>query len=963
MANSINPILKSLFLPNTDSDIIDSYAGLAQRAQDRTFGMLEEEVVIVDTETTGLDLQNCELIQIAACRIHENKIIERFNEFIKPKKEIPSFIENLTGISNEMVANARSADEVIDKFSDFVHGSPIVAHNVAFDRHFLEREAQGRYLTDLWIDSLTVSRIALPRLKNHKLATLAEAFGAPRVSHQADDDVEALAFVWRVLLTALSEMPLGYLERMAHLDPETPWSLRPIFSYLAGENPGVPFSLKAIREERLKRLSLDNKRDYFELESYDFLDDKDLKEEFSKTGILGSMYPSYEPRLEQVAMSLEINKAFRTSCHSAIEAGTGVGKSIAYLLPALYLAKKNKVTTGVATKTNTLMDQLVSKELPSLQEAFDEPISYLALKGYEHYPCLRKLDHLANAQNKDSSEDVLNMIATLYAFSSQTSYGDIDQINLNWKHLPKHEVTTTSHECTKKYCPYYPQSCFVHGIRKAAEHADIVVTNHALLLRDVSSEGMILPPIRHWVIDEAHSFEQEARKQWAKSFSYMEVLGLLDAIGTVRSQALGQLSKLAQAHAGGTLLMAAISKAASQTSSVSTVLASFFSEVKALAHLSKQSDAYHAQTLWLSAELRSSQAWQEIVEIGYSLIDHMEKLFNLLNDAYKLALDIDEEGFYEISLVIPRLKEAMDSLMLVLLGENKDYTYSVQLDRRDQVLSESLDAEPLEVGQMIAKDFYPENSSVVFTSATIAVDENFDHFLDSVGLRELDRGDYHTLQLQSSYDYERNMSIIVAKDLSQPNTRNYLSDMEEFLYKTHVSMQGACLTLFTNRKEMEYLHKSLKTRLENEGLELICQLKNTSIKYVREAFLEDERTSLFALKSFWEGFDAVGDTLRCVIIPKLPFPSPNNPLSKERSLRDQRAWIHYDLPETILSVKQAAGRLIRSSSDTGCLILADSRVVHKSYGKLFLRSLPKKDYLLLGNDELDSYLRMWNTIN
>ena len=185
--------------------------------------------------------------------------------------------------------------------------------------------------------------------------------------------------------------------------------------------------------------------------------------------------------------------------------------------------------------------------------------------------------------------------------------------------------------------------------------------------------------------------------------------------------------------------------------------------------------------------------------------------------------------------------------------------------------------------------------------------------------------------------------------------------MTDLLFDVHTSMEGSVLTLFTNRREMERVYADLKPRLEEAGLEVVCQERGSSPRQLRERFLAEKRLSLMALKSFWEGFDAAGDTLRCVVIPKLPFASPQDPLVKERELREDRAWWRYSLPDAVLSVKQAAGRLIRTAGDTGVLVLADSRLVTKRYGRDFINSLPSHNIQRLETENVGKYIRMWRT--
>lgn len=967
-------------LPGTDPDIIARYATLKERSVGRTFGLLEDDIIVLDTETTGLDFDSCELIQVAAARLRGPEVVETFVEFIKPSVPIPEQIVQLTGISDEDVAHARPAGAVVADLVGFIGGLPVVAHNAEFDRKFLEREAQDGWITDFWVDSLALSRIALPRLSSHRLARLADAFDLGKVTHSADDDVASLCDLWRLLLTALSDMPTGFCNRMAHLHANHEWSLRPVFAYLAGEMPNAPFSLGAVRDERIAYDKAPAKADFCELSLVRLPAREQVTAAFGPDGLVGRMYAEYEPRPEQVAMAREVHAAFTTSTHRAIEAGTGVGKSVAYLVPAALTAQEAGITVGVATKTNALMDQLMQKELPGLSAVLEKPLRYCALKGYDHYPCLRKLERFAASADEELiTEASLTMTATIYAFACQSSSGDLDCINFTWRHVPRGEVTTTSSECVRRLCPYYPQRCFVHGARRRAEGSDIVVTNHALLFRDVNAEGAILPPIRHWIVDEAHSVEQEARRQWALSISYPDLSGALDMLGTVRGGALGQLVKVAQAEAGGTLLMAAINKAASAASAVSVVAATFFNDIKNLRVLDTSRGGYDTIELWIGANVRASELWGQVSETGGALARRLDELLKLCREVLEIVeRDVAAEagggaaagvgtvggagaqGASELGGIVTNLQAMHEALLLALAGESEHHVLSAHLDRRETHLVEALVAERLDVGGVFADEWYPELESVVYTSATIAVKDDFRHFDKAVGFDRLDRGAYKNVQLDSSYDYNRQMSVVLAHDLPQPNTPQYLTKMERFLYDVHVGMGGSTLTLFTNRREMEQIYRKIEPLLAAQGLTLACQMRGTSPRQLREQFLEDESTSLFALKSFWEGFDAAGDTLRCVVIPKLPFPNPNNPLSKERGVRDSSSWVHYDLPETVLSVKQAAGRLIRTSTDTGCLILADTRLIQKGYGATFLQSLPKKEHITLGSDEIGDYLRLWN---
>lgn len=954
-------------LPGTPQQVIDAYATLAARAETRSFGLIEDDVVVLDTETTGLSHRENELIEIAAARLRGREIVDRFDTFVKPSGLIPAEITELTSITNADVAHAPSAEGAVAALAEFVGGAPVIAHNAAFDRGFIEAVSGGSEVSDIWIDSLALSRIALPRLSSHKLASMAELFGCASVSHRANADVEALCGVWRILLCGLDDLPLGLMRRLADMHPDVPWSYRPIFSFLAGSHPDAVFSLVSARHDILAADSSSAagssaRIDADELPGLNLPSREEVEACFEPDGLVNRMYPGYEPRMEQVQMAAEVRDALATSSHRVIEAGTGVGKSIAYLVPFAQAAKRNNITVGIATKSNNLADQLMYRELPRLAREIEGGLTYCALKGYDHYPCLRKLERLARASEVHTTRDpadTLTAIAVIYAYACQSPAGDLDGLGIRWRSVRKADLTTSSRECARRLCPFYPDKCMVHGSRRRAARADVVVTNHSLLFRNVAADGKILPPIRHWVVDEAHSIEGEARRQWAVTVSADESRSIFERLGGARIGSLGRITRDLAASDAATLFMGLTAKATSSTQRASLAMADLFDAVRDLARSARSDSGYDTANMWIGREVRESAAWGVFAEVANTAIDALDEASKNLASLVETVAEEKPELVADVADGQRRLKELHDGLKLVVEGTNDRYVYSCQVNRRIKAGGESLSAERLDIGEALAENWLPEMHTAIFASATMTVSGSFDHFTHAVGLDRLGRESFQTLHLDSSYDFERNMAVVVAGDIPDPRNRAaYLDALENLLVDVHVAMGGSTLTLFTNRRDMEELFDRVSPRLSKGGLALDCQKKNTSAKILRDRFLSDETSSLFALKAFWEGFDAAGDTLRCVVIPKLPFSSPTDPLSCERGVREDRAWARYSLPEAVLEVKQAAGRLIRTSTDAGVLVLADSRLVTKGYGKKFLSSLPAA-YQRIESSQVGRYLELW----
>lgn len=963
----------------TPASIRERYHALATLAEASDFGVLDQDVVVIDTETTGVSFKSDELTQIAAARMVHGQITEWYVSFVNPGKPIPEDIQRLTGIGPQDVQDAPSPAEALAELAAFVGGSDLVAHNAAFDRHFITRHREGAPLrSNAWIDSLDLARVALPRLASHRLIDLVHAFGAPESTHRADDDVAATCQVYRVLLAAVASMPADLVHTIAELQPASEWPTAKVFQYFDGVNRErlngkiEPFSLRALRAERTKQQVGADKLDAADIAMakvpaspdsepvrLSFPSAQDLDNAFAAEGLVGSCYGNYEVRSEQLALSQAVNQAFSTSTNLVAEAGTGVGKSMAYLVPAVMAAKQSGISVGVATKTNNLLDQLVNKELPLLNKAFAEQggVSFTPLKGFSHYPCLLGVDRSlrAGAGMVEVAGQKLPQapaLAALLSFIEQSEYDDIDTLKIDYRRLPRWRITTTSHECLRRKCPFYGSSCFVHGARRAAAAADVVVTNHSMLFCDLQAEGGLLPPIRYWVVDEAHGAEAEGRRAFSIELSSADLIRIAQRVAS--PEASRNIFLRAERRLGGeaaTTLYALCAKAKSAGTAFGEEVESFVPQVKDLLYYEPAggNKGYERIDLWLNDEIRTGTRFQGLVERARRLGQAIERLITASQElvSYLEGQEGAAQIQREIAATSFQLREALSACETILFSPSPIYAYSAQLVRTADSYTDILQAQLLSVADHLNETLFANTHSVVFTSATLTVDGSFDAFSQALGLNSGEQSQARFVQLDSSYDFDSNMTIYVPSDMADPTEPSYLSKLQKFLIAVHKAQGGSVLTLFTNRREMESCYKVVNPALVPEQLHLICQRKGVSVKNLRDEFVRDEHVSLMALKSFWEGFDAPGATLKTVVIPKLPFRKPSDPLSCERQLNDPRAWAHYVLPDAVIETKQAAGRLIRSAEDTGSLILADHRLLTKNYGKKFLNSMPSSNIKVL----------------
>ena len=1007
----INESLSNFIMDGTPEEVIQRYAQLSARAAEADFGNLDTDIVVVDTETTGFSFHHDELTQIAAARMERGKIVDWFITFVNPGKPIPDDVAHLTDIHDEDVADAPLPDEALARLVEFVGSSKVVAHNADFDRTFTTRHPSGYpLLENTWIDSLDLARIALPRLKSHRLIDIVKAFDAPLSTHRADADVAATRAAFRILLAAVEAMPKELVAYIASLQSETPWQTRVVFEHFAarqnvdagsqgsegsqqesasedesqgGEAPTAHaqrLPLKAFRWQRLnafKALNQKQEAPAAEKESLAIPSEEEISHAFSEEGLVGSLYEQYEQRPEQVTMANAIRQAFEESDNLVVEAGTGVGKSMAYLVPCALTAQRNHVGVGIATKTNALLDQLVFHELPALRDALEaeegsRPLVYTALKGFSHYPCLRKVSRLAEEGARDRDvQGVMKSqapaLAALLSYIEQTAYDDMDSLKIDYRLLPRVALSTTSHDCLRRKCPYFGTMCFVHGARRLAEQADIVVTNHSLLFCDLAADGVLLPPIKHWVVDEAHNAEEEARRALSVKLAAEDMLRLAARFESPESGR-SMFTRAARRVEGAcadeqlTLFYALAAKARSTGTAWAVAAREMCAHMKDLLYFdpSKRGKGYEYVDLWINDEVRKSSVFQELAGRALVMRQTAEKAITACQELVSYLEEIDEAADVqrEIASSAIELKETAQAAELIFEVAPESFAYSATLCRKKDRQQEVLEALLVNVGEALNETLYERTSSTVFTSATLSIDGSFDSFKQAMGLSGAGSAHCSELQLDSSYDFDNNMIVYVVSDIPEPSDPRYLPVLQSLLVRAHLALKGSMLTLFTNRREMEKCFEAVQPELKRNDLRLVCQKWGVSVKGLRDDFLADEHLSLFALKSFWEGFDAPGATLKGVVIPKLPFSKPTDPLSCERANRDDQAWRHYVLPKAIIETKQAAGRLIRKADDTGVLILADKRLITKNYGKAFLNSLPTRTVKVLTIDEIVKSLEM-----
>lgn len=613
---------------------------------------------------------------------------------------------------------------------------------------------------------------------------------------------------------------------------------------------------------------------------------------FSQHGALGKAIPGFQGRQAQVDMALAVAKAIENQSQLVVEAGTGTGKTFAYLVPALLSGKKVIISTG----SKNLQEQLFHRDLPLMVEALGFFGQVALLKGRANYLCLDRLSRqMVESHHAQSDPTLLTQLVKVRSWSSSTKSGDLGECDeLAEDSLIIPTITSTNDNCLGKECLSY-QDCFVSKARRKAMEADIVVVNHHLFLADLAIKetgfGELIPDAEVFIFDEAHQLPDIASQYFGQSVSSRQIQDLAKDIEI-----------------------------------------GYRTEAKDMRQLQKVGDKLQQTAMDLRVLLGDSGFrgnWREALSVA-SIAQQVERLQESLTfaiDVLKLALgrsQLLDTAFERANTLKARIVRVCD---VSITG------YSYWFDTTPRHFS--LHITPLSIADKFQEQINLKSGAWIFTSATLAVNEDFAHFTHRLGLKPSEQ-----FSLPSPFDYQQQAKLCVPRYLPEPNSAGLADKLVEMLAPVIEQNQGRCFFLCTSHTMMRELGERFREHL---SLPVLLQGETSKQKTLAQ-FMELGNALLVATGAFWEGIDVRGDTLSCVIIDKLPFTSPDDPLLKARiedcRLRGGDPFAQVQLPDAVITLKQGVGRLIRDQKDKGVLIICDNRLVTRDYGGVFLASLP-----------------------
>ncbi len=915
---------------------------------------MNHKYIVIDFETTGPNPKEDRIIQIGAVLIEGNQITKTFSSFVNPHCTIPTFIKGLTGITDEMVVDAPDLEDVLPHLLPMLDGARLVAHNVSFDLSFLQNALQSNgyhTFSGYVMDTIELGRMVSPMSDSFQLSLLAaELHISHDRPHQADSDALVTAEIFLRLLDRLGELPLVVIQRLLGFSQR-----------LVSD---INILLHEVEQSLLTHAEVDNNFDIYRhyalqyrTKQVDASTDKiDWNvETFIKDKRLQNNWDNFEIRPAQETMMKAVSESFENDEHLLVEAGTGTGKSLAYLLPAIHWARQNDTSIIISTHTINLQQQLFERDIPLLQSILPDSFEASILKGRSNYLCLRKFEQRTLQTEDIQNSDEAVSISQLVVWVAKTHTGDVEELNFNpkgrevWKQVSSH-----ADSCLNRACPWFSR-CFYHRARNRAQQADIVITNHSLLFTDLKADHRILPSYDYVIIDEAHQLEDVASKHLGAELHFGQIISIINRLQ--KDTYYGQLIKLSKV-----LSENQDDKISALSETLTSIIPKTFQLRKdteelfhtlygIIASTSSDKSDQGRQVYRMNDSVKSRKGWIDWIIQRNNWIETCIELSKQLSDVLKSMNDhelpLELKGIVtDVSGLASELHSYPNLLLFLTDSKEEGYVFWIEVERNRHFLGVYLFGVPIEVGEQLKTRFFDEKASVILTSATLTVNKSFDYVIKRIGLANSEKT--KALSLLSPFNYNEQAMVYVPSDfpnIKDVNDQQFIQALAQSLAAAAIATKGRMLVLFTSFHMLRQVYELLSENLKPHQINVLGHgVESSSRSKLTTMFKNAESAVLLGTNSFWEGVDIPGEDLSCLAIVRLPFWPPNHPVVEARNEKLQKegknAFMELSVPQAVVRFKQGFGRLIRSKRDRGVVIVYDRRIIDARYGKVFLDSLP-----------------------
>lgn len=687
----------------------------------------------------------------------------------------------------------------------------------------------------------------------------------------------------------------------------------------------------------------------------------DITPYFEKTGLLSQVFQGFEYRDEQLHMAKHIEKGLNKEIKVIVEAGTGTGKTLAYLIPSIEWAIKNKKRVVISTNTINLQEQLLNKDIPIAKKVIQGDFKYILVKGRGNYLCNRKYSNIIMGENssiQDFSDSQKVQFNEIKKWGQKTEKGDKAELPFEVDASVWELFQSETDICAGNKCPYKGE-CFFLKSREEKKNADILITNHHMYFSDLAirkeigfnTEYSILPEYGMVVFDEAHNVEKVARDYFSYEASKYSFTKTMNQIFTVEGKkkntgSLDILQKYIKSHDidHRGILDKEIEDIKIKHKNLYIAGREYFNhiiEVFSNGQMGTFTFRAKKDEMDNSPFLSSLIDFRERFTIEYN--SYMRKVRELIKD---IRDEEDENGnINDFIKYTDRLESFFNNFRFINDFDDDEFIYWIEVNSRKR--NSKLVATPLKIDHELQKNLYMNLKQIVFTSATIAIGNDFTYFKESIGLDE------ETLDkvIHSPFNYDKQMKVYIPSDIPAPSDKNFTDEIAEFLKAMLIKSKGKTFVLFTSYSTLNYMYYMLRDELEANGIELFIHGKAPRTQLIN-MYINGRNPVLFGTDSFWEGVDIKGKQLSSVIIVKIPFKVPSDPVTEaiieHITAQGKNSFTEYQVPEAVIKFKQGIGRLIRSKSDSGKITILDNRIINKKYGRYFIESIPTKNINVIG---------------
>lgn len=678
------------------------------------------------------------------------------------------------------------------------------------------------------------------------------------------------------------------------------------------------------------------------------------------------MGDKYELRDEQIRMLESVTSSFNDNLISLIEAGTGTGKTLSYLIPAVNWALKNGERVVISTNTINLQEQLIDKDIPLLYNAFEDDFSYSLVKGMRNYLCLLRAETIQEGLFEMVDDDEVDSINSILDWAKVTDDGSLSDLNFTPPDSVWDKVSAESDSCLRARCPHYSR-CFFYKSRREIAASQLLVVNHHLLFSDLaikgaseSSDAGILPPFKRVILDEAHHLNDTATSHFGMRATKFGIIRVLRRLKRKSKGGQGKgliyftaslATKLVKMYRKGIindLLRKVEDLLSTKVDTVEQYVGDSFDALYTfcLPIVQEKDGGKEEINLRITEDITEREGWGKIDKKFSLLRIRLKELHEEIKAITDILIDYEVESdiaklIVEFKGVENKLDYYSDVISTFLSTEEDGFVRWVEGRMGRGGILSGLGLSPLDISSTLKERLYSKCDTVVMTSATMAVDKSFGFLKSGLGLEDEQR--VQELILPSPFNYEEQLLLTIPDDIPEPGNVGYSDAISDLITKAVKASNGNALILFTSYTLLETIYKNIYGELEDDGILTLKQGAFPRGKLLDKFRIEDNSV-LFATDSFWEGVDVPGDALKLVVITRLPFRVPTDPIIEARVefMENQglNSFTDYSVPVAVLKFKQGFGRLIRTKTDKGAVLVLDKRLISKFYGKFFLNSLP-----------------------